>query len=553
MKHTVVSIVLLISLASLGAVMNHGWEWASSIANPGTNLISPGGIATSPVTGYSFVAGEFEGTATFGATTLTSAGNWDAYVGCIDPAGVWQWAVRVGAAGPDGARDIACSTAGFVYVCGEFSGTASFGSTTLTSAGYRDAFIAKLDADGNWLWAVRGGGIYVDSCLNLSLKHVIFYLDEVYVTGYFEGTAAFGSTTLTSQGARDLFVGRLGSDGSWNWAVRAGGSGIYEIPSDICRLGSNLFIAGSFTGSAGFGSTTLTANGDWGDGFIAKLDNDGNWIWALHCGGTDTSGPGAICTDGANIYVTGSFEGSLTLGATTLSSHGAYDGFAGRISPDGAWLWALGVGGSGDDYCYDALADSSAGAFVTGSFSNSVTFGSTTLASAGSADIFVMKLSAAGAHIWTKQAGGIGFDAGNFIARDPARERYYVTGLFGNTALFDGHPVTNQEGNWDVYVARLDEYEVCPLAPQNLSLTMTAAYEDDPPILFYNETLTWDPVSLDTHGRPVTPDTYRIYYWIPGWDSYHWFGSTQQCQWTHNIQGDTQPAIGFYKIVAEKY
>ncbi|HNT52829.1 MAG TPA: hypothetical protein PKH19_05450 [Candidatus Syntrophosphaera sp.] len=59
MKHTVVSFVLLISLASLGAVMNHCWEWASSIANPGTNLISPGGIATSPVTGYSFVAGEF--------------------------------------------------------------------------------------------------------------------------------------------------------------------------------------------------------------------------------------------------------------------------------------------------------------------------------------------------------------------------------------------------------------------------------------------------------------------------------------------------------------
>ncbi len=552
MKNTAVFLVLLISLASLGAVMNHGWEWASSIVNTGTNLISPSGVATSPVTGNTIVVGEFEGTAVFGATTLTSAGNWDAYVACIDPAGVWQWAVRVGAAGPDGAQDIACSTTGFVYVCGEFSGSASFGSTTLTSAGYRDAFIAKLDADGNWLWAVSGGGIYVDTCLNLTLKHVLFY-DEVYLTGYFEGTATFGSTTLNSQGARDLFVGKLGSGGSWNWAVRAGGSGNYEIPGDICLLGSNLFIGGGFTGSASFGSTTLTANGDWGDGFIAKLDTGGNWIWAVHYGGTDTCQTLSICADGANIYVTGSYEDSLTLGATLLTSQGGYDGFAGRISPDGVWLWALGVGGSGDDYCYDAWANASSGALITGSFSNSVAFGSTTLTSAGSSDIFVMKLNTAGTPVWTKQAGGIGFDAGNFIARDPAQDRYYVTGLFGNTASFDGHQVTNPEGNWDVYVARLDEYEVCPQAPQNVSLTMTPAYEDDPPILFYNETLTWDPVSLDTHGRPVTPDTYRIYYWVPGWDSYHWFGSTQQCHWTHNIQGDSQPYIGFYKIVAEKY
>jgi hypothetical protein len=46
---------------------------------------------------------------------------------------------------------VAIAGQGQVYVVGSFTGTAAFGSFTLTSLGLADAFVAKLDAQGHYL------------------------------------------------------------------------------------------------------------------------------------------------------------------------------------------------------------------------------------------------------------------------------------------------------------------------------------------------------------------------------------------------------------------
>ena len=71
----------------------------------------------------------------------------------------------------------------------------SFGSTTLTSAGGSDVFVAKLDSVGNFLWAVRSGGTDSDRGERIALDSS----GNIYVSGYFSGTSNFGSTTLTSE------------------------------------------------------------------------------------------------------------------------------------------------------------------------------------------------------------------------------------------------------------------------------------------------------------------------------------------------------------------
>jgi len=77
----------------------------------------------------------------------------------------WQWAVRAGGPALDESevgQAIAIDGQGNQYVTGWFWGTATFGPYTLTSASseYSDIFAAKLDTNGNWLWAVQavGGG-----------------------------------------------------------------------------------------------------------------------------------------------------------------------------------------------------------------------------------------------------------------------------------------------------------------------------------------------------------------------------------------------------------
>ena len=93
---------------------------------------------------------------------------------------------------------------------GGFQGTATFGSHTLTSNGDKDIFAAKLDPSGNWLWAVNAGGIRYDWGIGIAVDGA----GNAYVTGDFEGTATFGSHTLTASGGywdKDIFVAKLGN------------------------------------------------------------------------------------------------------------------------------------------------------------------------------------------------------------------------------------------------------------------------------------------------------------------------------------------------------
>ena len=70
----------------------------------------------------------------------------------------WQWATQAGGISSDSGYGIAIDNSGNSYVTGMFHETASFGSTTLTSSGGGDIYVARLDADGNWEWATRAGG-----------------------------------------------------------------------------------------------------------------------------------------------------------------------------------------------------------------------------------------------------------------------------------------------------------------------------------------------------------------------------------------------------------
>ena len=110
--------------------------------------------------GSSIVTGSFSGAASFGDTTLTSAGNADVFIAKLNRDGSYAWAKKAGGTSNDVGNGITSLADGSSIITGSFQGTASFGDTTLTSDGDNDVFIAVLDANGNWLSAVpfQGGG-----------------------------------------------------------------------------------------------------------------------------------------------------------------------------------------------------------------------------------------------------------------------------------------------------------------------------------------------------------------------------------------------------------
>jgi len=97
-----------------------------------------------------------------------------------------------------------------LYVTGKFAETAYFGTHILTSSGLNDIFVAKIDQDGEWQWAIKAGGSLPDEGAAISID----LAGNIYVTGNFHGTAAFDPYSITSNGDGDIFVAQLGPDTS---------------------------------------------------------------------------------------------------------------------------------------------------------------------------------------------------------------------------------------------------------------------------------------------------------------------------------------------------
>jgi hypothetical protein len=345
-----------------------------------------------------YITGWFCQSATFGNTTLDGgAGN--VYVAKLSPNGAWQWAIcpelKSGNAWAIGCGvDVDCI--GNIYITGWMKGTVLFGNTTLKAPHYDDVFVAKLSPRGIWRWATSADcETYKGKAYGFQIA--VDFSRNVYIVGWFYGTVSFNNITLTAQGSQghsDVFVAKLNPRGAWQWATSAGGEGIdiaFGIALDIKR---NIYITGSFTALATFGTTTLTGQPSVDTVFVAKLDRNGAWQWATSAGGALRTEGLCIAVDiHKNVYITGWFEGTSTFGGTTLTCYGDADAYIAKLSSNGSWQWADHAGGPGSLTGTRGITVGIGGnVFVIGSFQGTATFGGSTLTSKGDADIFVAKI-----------------------------------------------------------------------------------------------------------------------------------------------------------------
>ena len=288
--------------------------------------------------GSSIITGSFDGNASFGSTTLTSAGNADIFIAKLDSSGNFLWAKQAGGSDYEAGASISSLSDGSSIITGSFLANASFGSTNLTSAGKNDVFIAKLDTDGNYLWAKQAGGSERD------IGHGISSLSDgsSIITGFFDGNSNFGSTNLTSSGNFDIFISKLDSNGNFLWTKQAGGTST-DLGYAVSTLSNgDSIITGHFQGTAQFGSTSLNSAGG-ADAFVAKIDNDGNYLWSQQAGSISGSEEGlsiSTLSNGASI-TTGHFESTASFGESALTSSGMGDIFISPLDADGNWITSL--------------------------------------------------------------------------------------------------------------------------------------------------------------------------------------------------------------------
>jgi hypothetical protein len=121
--------------------------WAQAAVSSGGSI---GYCVTTDPSGSVYVGGIFSSTfIEFGTTTLTNVGSngySDIFIVKYDSLGNSIWAINVNGTGYDAIVGLTCDSFGNIYVAGHHLSTLAFGSTSLTSAGDMDIFIAKLDA-----------------------------------------------------------------------------------------------------------------------------------------------------------------------------------------------------------------------------------------------------------------------------------------------------------------------------------------------------------------------------------------------------------------------
>ncbi len=418
----------------------------------------------------------------------------DQAVACGSGEGYYGW----------GPTKLVVDAQGNRYVAGTFNGTITLGSTILSATQASpgllfasDNFIAKLDAAGNYLWAVQLSDGQDASITGLAVDAT----GDVYVTGSFASySVRFGTGGLVlynSSAKNEGFVARLnGTTRQWAWARRVGGTGDDGLSRPVLNATGDLYVVGSSgSATADVGPFVLTGP----QSFISRLSPAGEWRWVRRVG-TGQAGVNTILLDPqGDLYLAGAFSGAVTFGATSLTTQGVpgspyaaagLDLFVARITDEGNWVWAV----QGDAVTHQNLVSISAAAFdgaghlyVTGSYTNSsVRIGATVLPNQSAmypipipipptpytnnyqSDVFVARLDAStGAWGWAVRTGGTGNESAIGLVVDK-QGRVYLQGILSADpaiwAATDLAQLDGATGNWR------SSQPLAPLASHALAL-----------------------------------------------------------------------------------
>jgi sugar lactone lactonase YvrE len=268
------------------------------------------------------------------------------YLAKYSPDGDVQWLQTLH--GPGTPISISGSTIlpnGNVMILGLFKGSAAIGETSLNgSDSYTSPFIAELDSASGSVLASQVLNIRVaDDVAEAQYPFLIASAPDgsVRIAGYFTGTFTFGSTTVKAVGNSDVFVAALSSIGAPLW-VKTAGSPLDDTITALAYDGlGHTYVCGSISGDAKFdqqtvsnkfSTTTLTflARIDEGNLALPKITNapipqlsyaGGNVTFAV---GVNSPSPARYQWFFNNVAIAGQTNSTLSLGSVNESNAGTY-------------------------------------------------------------------------------------------------------------------------------------------------------------------------------------------------------------------------------------
>ena len=330
-----------------------------------------------------------------GSTSSFGAGGSDVWLIKTDPNGNISWTQTFGGIYDDEAWHVQQCTDGGYIIAGN---TASFGMGEL------DIWLIKSDTNGDTLWTRTFGGVDIEYGRSVQ---------ETNDGGYI----ITGTTYSFGMGEGDIILVKTDELGDEIWTQYIGGVSPDEGYIAKQTLDGGYIIA----------ATTRSYGAGWWDYYLVKTDSDGNIQW------TNTFGGGA--GDGGRYVEQTTDEGYIFAGWSCSFGHGYYDAYLVKTDSQGNPTWTGAYGGYAADesQCARQTFD---GGYISIGYSHSF--------SAGSSDLYVVRIDDQGNDVWTSSYGGVNEDRGWSI--DLTEDGGYI--LVGGTLSYGA-------GSRDVYLIRL--------------------------------------------------------------------------------------------------
>lgn len=310
------------------------WKWARKV-----NISEGGNYCAVDISGNVYAAGSWGP----GANILK-----------YDSLGNLLWSL--GTTGGTNVGAVGLTTDGFgnEFLMGVYDTTLSFGGHTLTSPGPRKYyfFIAKISSAGVVDWIKGVGNVASMYIYGSSSWIATDRSGNVYITCSFSNNATIGSYSIANSntdGSSDILVAKFDSSGTNIWAKSYGGKNSEWPFGFTVTQNNNIYLDGYCIPSdtLSFGTTSLSDTGSYTLGFLAKLDSNGNAIWAHGIKGSLLTG----LTTNANedLFITGGYAGgTLILGSDSLPYPSTiyYYGLLAKFDSSGTVSWAKAMRGN---------------------------------------------------------------------------------------------------------------------------------------------------------------------------------------------------------------
>jgi hypothetical protein len=264
------------------------------------------------------------------------------FIAKLDGSGNQAWLKRYGGSGDDRAYSIKATTDGGYIIAG-YSNSVN-GDVVQRHQG-PEAWIVKLDGDGNKQWAYTYGGTSTDTA---------FAICQMIDGGYLVcGTSSSADGDMpANKGSSDGWVFKLDAAGALVWKKNFGGSG-QDVLNNMVRNADNTYTLSGYSFS---NNGDVSSNHGSADFWVIKIDDTGNLFWSKLYGGSRNDASFGLNSSSVNgSFVTGfteSADGQVT------DAVGGVDCWTLRLDANGILLWQKASGTVNNEYAMAVMPTS---------------------------------------------------------------------------------------------------------------------------------------------------------------------------------------------------